>query len=303
MKHHQAQSPIGAPGSVAVNPATGAVFAWHPYQTTGEVSALLDAAVRAFREWRAARIEERAAVLIRIGEILRERRHALATTLTSEMGKPISQSRAEVDKCAALCNWYAENAAALMSDEETSVEAGAAYISFLPLGVVLGVMPWNYPLWQPFRAIVPALLAGNGFVLKHAPNCTSTALSVLRVFEAAGAPKGLLSVLVKPGMAAFDEETFGPLAAIVAAADVEDAIRLANHSKYGLSGAIWTEHLDHAKALARRLETGSVFINGYAVSDPRIPIGGVKKSGYGRELSYFGIREFTNSQVVWANRQ
>jgi succinate-semialdehyde dehydrogenase len=185
MKHHQAQSPIGTPGSVAVNPATGAVFAWHPYL---------------------ARVD-------------------LRDELADQMRRSIKLG------------------AAVQLDGGAAGENHTAYFK-------------------------PTVLSG-----------------------------------VKPGMAAFDEETFGPLAAIVAAADVEDAIRLANHSKYGLSGAIWTEHLDHAKALARRLETGSVFINGYAVSDPRIPIGGVKKSGYGRELSYFGIREFTNSQVVWANRQ
>jgi succinate-semialdehyde dehydrogenase len=108
---------------------------------------------------------------------------------------------------------------------------------------------------------------------------------------------------VEPGMAAFDEETFGPLAAIVAAKDVEDAIRLANDSEFGLSGAIWTVDLDRAKSLARRLETGGVFVNGYAASDPRVPVGGIKKSGYGRDLSHFGIREFTNAQIVWVNRR
>jgi succinate-semialdehyde dehydrogenase len=457
-----------APGSTATNPATGVVFAWHSYQTRGEVSALLDGAVNAFKTWRAVPIEDRAAVLVRIGAILRERRNALAITMTHEMGKPISQARAEVERCATLCDWYAKNGAALIADEPTTVEDQAAYVSFLPLGVILGIMPWNYPFWQAFRAIVPVLLAGNGFVLKHAPNCTSTALNLVGVFDDADAPRGLVSVLniaqsdiqaviedervaavsltgsvragsavaseagkavkktvlelggsdpfivladadldravaaavvarfqntgqtciaakriivekqviqeftckfvesvnslefgdpldektyigpmarvdlrdeladqqrrsahqgatvlleggpvgdngtaffkptvlggVKPGMAAFDEETFGPLAAIVVAKDIDDAIRLANHSEFGLSGAIWTADLGCAKSLARRLETGGVFINGYAASDPRVPIGGIKKSGYGRELSHFGIREFTNAQIVWMNR-
>jgi succinate-semialdehyde dehydrogenase len=455
--------------STAINPATGEVFARHRYQSKDEVSALLDSALGAFKTWRVAAIEDRAAVLVRIGTILRERRNAFATTMTHEMGKPISQARAEVEKCATLCDWYAKHGAALIADEPTTVEDQAAHVSFLPLGIILGIMPWNYPCWQAFRAIVPVLLAGNGFVLKHAPNCTSTALNLLGVIEEAGAPKGLVSVLnvtqsdiqaviedervaavsltgsvragsavasqagkavkktvlelggsdpfivladadldravaaavlarfqncgqsciaakriiveepvrkeftrrfiesvnslefgdpldektyigpmaradlcdeladqmrrsvsggatvlleggpvgdsrtaffkptvlggVGPGMAAFDEETFGPLAAIIAARDVEDAIRLANDSEFGLSGAIWTADLDRAKSLARRLETGGVFINGYAASDPRVPVGGIKKSGYGRELSHFGIREFTNAQIVWVNRR
>jgi succinate-semialdehyde dehydrogenase len=386
------------------------------------------------------------------------------------MGKPITQARAEVEKCAALCNWYGKNGASLLADEPTTVEGGAAYVSYLPLGLVLGIMPWNYPFWQALRAIVPTVLAGNGFVLKHAPNCTSTALNLLAAIEDAGTPKGLVSVLniaqpniqaviedervaavsltgsvragsavasqagkvvkktvlelggsdpfivladadidravaaavtarfqnsgqtciaakrivieqpivqeftykfveavkrlefgdplnaktyvgpmartdlrdeladqvrrsilqgatvlleggpvsgpndtaffkptvlgtVTPGMAAFDEETFGPVAAIVHAENAEDAICLSNRSEFGLSGALWTTDLDRAKSLTRRLETGGVFINGFSASDPRVPIGGVKKSGYGRELSHFGIREFTNAQLVWVDRR
>jgi succinate-semialdehyde dehydrogenase len=159
------------------------------------VSALLNSALGAFKTWRVVAIEGRAAVLVRIGTILRERRNAFATTMTHEMGKPISQARAEVEKCATLCDWYAKHGAALIADEPTTVEDQAAHVSFLPLGIILGIMPWNYPCWQAFRAIVPVLLGGNGFVLKHAPNCTSTALNLLGVIEEAGAPKGLVSVL------------------------------------------------------------------------------------------------------------
>jgi succinate-semialdehyde dehydrogenase len=467
--NNKAHSSMSA-GATTVNPATGQFFAWHPHQTADEVSTLLEGAVDAHKEWRAVPLEERSAILKRVGAILRERRDILARTITSEMGKPISQARAEVDKCAAACDWYAKNGPSLLADEQTTVADGGANISFLPLGVVLGIMPWNYPAWQAFRAILPIVLAGNGFLLKHAPNCTTTAFDLIRIIESAGAPKYLVSVLnvaqseiqaviqdsriaavtitgsiragsavasqagqsikksvlelggsdpfivladadldqavaaavaarfqntgqsciaakriiveepirrdftsrfvesvrglelgdplldktyigpmartdlraeladqltrsvaqgaavlldggplagsdgtaffrpailgnVEPGMAAFDEETFGPLAAIIAAKDVEQAVLLANRSEFGLSAALWTTNIAQAKAVARRLETGGVFINGYSASDPRVPIGGVKKSGYGRELSYFGIREFTNAQVVWVDRR
>jgi succinate-semialdehyde dehydrogenase len=467
--NNMSQGKIAASGSTTINPATGEVFAWHPHQTQQEVSGLLDDAMNVLKTWRTIPIEDRAAILVHVGAVLRRHRDMFAATMTQEMGKPIAQARAEVEKCAALFDWYAKNGPPLIADEPTTVENQAAYVSFLPLGVILGIMPWNYPLWQAVRAMVPVLLAGNCFVLKHAPNCTSTALNLLRAFAEAGAPTGLLSVLniaqsdvqaviqddriagvtltgsvragsavasqagialkktllelggsdpfivladadleravaaavlarfqnsgqsciaakriileeairqeftqrfvesveelnfgdpldertyigpmartdlrdeladqvrrstrsgaqtlleggptgqdttgffkptvlggVEPGMAAFDEELFGPVAALVSATDIEHAIRLANQSQFGLSGAIWTANSDRAKSIARRLETGGVFINGYAASDARVPIGGVKKSGYGRELSHFGIREFTNAQILWVDRR
>jgi len=182
-------------GSTAVNPATGEIFAWHPYQARAEVSVLLDSAVSAFRKWRGVPIQERSAVLAGIGAALRRRRDTFAATMTHEMGKPIAQGRAEVEKCATLCDWYAKHGPPLVADEPTTVESQAAHVSFLPLGVVLGIMPWNYPCWQALRAIVPVLLAGNGFLLKHAPSCTSTALDLIRAIEEGGAPRDLVSVL------------------------------------------------------------------------------------------------------------
>lgn len=384
------------------------------------------------------------------------------------MGKPVRQARAEVEKCAALCDWYAEHGPAMLADEATLVEGGRAYVSYLPVGVVLAVMPWNFPLWQAMRAAVPVMLAGNALLLKPAPNVMRSAHNILDAFRAAGSPPGAISVLnldvegvaraiadqrvaavtltgsvragsavaaeagrhikksvlelggsdpfivladadldraaaaavqarfqnagqvciaakriiveapvaevftarfvalaaalkagdplaedtdigpmarrdlrdelasqvertiaegaslllggtvsgpeagayyaptvlggVTPGMTAFREETFGPVAAIVVANDAEHAVALANDSDFGLSGAIWTADIKGAREMARRMHTGGVFINGVPISDPRVPIGGVKNSGYGRELSYFGIREFTNAQVVWQDR-
>ncbi|NIJ17910.1 NAD-dependent succinate-semialdehyde dehydrogenase [Sphingobium vermicomposti] len=465
-----AQSKIAPNESAAINPTTGEVLTRYPHQTPDEVQSLLDQSVAAFRIWRDVEPVERAAIIGNLAGILRRRIDAFAIAMTREMGKPITQARAEIEKCAALCEWAAASGAPLLDDEPTEIEGQAAYVSYLPLGPILGIMPWNFPFWQAMRGIVPVVLAGNSFILKHAPNCLATAYNVASAFEEAGVPKGLISVLnvaqddieaiigddrvaavsltgsvragsavasqagraikksllelggsdpfivladadldravpaavlarfqnsgqiciaakriiveepvveefsrrfvaavkdlkigdpedestyigpmarvdlrseladqvkrtveqgaqvlleggpqdgadgtaffkpvvlsgVEPGMAAFEEETFGPVAAIITAKDAEDAIRLANQSEFGLSGAIWTADVAKARQYARRIESGGVFINGFAASDPRTPIGGVKKSGYGRELSHFGVREFTNAQIVWIDRR
>nr|WP_047168670.1 NAD-dependent succinate-semialdehyde dehydrogenase [Sphingomonas sp. Y57] len=452
-------------GTTTVNPATGEVFAFHPYASSDSISNILDANLAAFARWRVTPLEGRLGLFGRLADILRSRCEAFAVTITREMGKPVTQSRAEVLKCATACEWYAVNGAAMMADERVMVDQQTAWISYEPLGTVLGIMPWNYPCWQAIRAIIPVLLSGNAFALKHAPNSISTALNVVAAFEEAGAPAGLVTSLnidndavanviaddriaavtltgsvragsavaalagraikktvlelggsdpfivladadvdaaveaavwarfqncgqtciaakrlivdaaiapdftakfvaaverlaigdpmlddtlvgpmaradlraeledqvarsvaagavtlleggrsgpagsayfrpvvlgdVTPGMAAFDEETFGPCAAITVAGDVEEAARLANRSQFGLSAALWTSDIERARDLARRLDTGSVFINGISRSDPRAPIGGIRKSGYGRELSHFGVREFTNVKTVW----
>ncbi len=381
------------------------------------------------------------------------------------MGKTIGAARAEVEKSAATIDWLAENGPAVLADEPVSVDGDdEVHVSYLPIGTILGVMPWNLPIWQVIRASGPIMLSGNGFLLKHAPNVMGSAYALQEVYEAAGFPKGLFANLnagndtvagvindpriaavtltgsmragaavaataakalkksllelggsdafivladanidlaveagikarfgnsgqvclaakrfilerpiadeftrkfveaakrltvgdpqdssidmgpmarndlrdelhdqvqqtiaqgatlllggnkvdgagnfyeatvladVTPGMTAFEQETFGPVAAITVADDVEHAIELTNASDYGLGGNLWTADTARAQRIARRLETGGVFINGFSASNPRIPVGGVKKSGYGRELSHFGLREFTNPQAVW----
>jgi len=382
------------------------------------------------------------------------------------MGKTLAAARGEVEKCAATIEWIADNGPGILADEPVNVGSDdEVHVSFLPIGTVLAVMPWNFPLWQVIRASGPIMLSGNGFMLKHAPNVMGSAYALQEAYEAAGFPKGLFTNLiadndtvartiedpriaavtltgsmragsavaatagkalkksllelggsdafivladanidlavkaavearfqnagqvclaakrfileapiaeqftrqfvaaveqlkvgdpldsainvgpmaradlrdeldgqvqrtiaagatlllggkkidgpgnfyaptvladVKPGMAAFDEETFGPVAAITIAANAEEAIVLANTSDYGLGGSLWTQDIPRAQRIARRLETGGVFINGFPATNARIPVGGVKKSGYGRELSHFGLREFTNAQAVWA---
>lgn len=448
------------------NPATGELIATYPFQTQSEVEQLLDANGAAFRLWRATPMAERVLAYRRLAATLRERSESFAALITAEMGKTLGAARGEVEKCAATIEWIADNGPAILADEPVKVESDdEVHVSFLPIGTVLAVMPWNFPLWQVIRASGPIMLSGNGFMLKHAPNVMGSAYALQEAYESAGFPKGLFTNLiadnetvartiedpriaavtltgsmragsavaatagkalkksllelggsdafivladanidlavkaavearfqnagqvclaakrfileapiaeqftrkfvaaveqlkvgdpldsannvgpmaradlrdeldgqvqrtlaagatlllgghkidgpgnfyaptvlgdVAPGMAAFDEETFGPVAAVTVAANAEEAIVLANTSDYGLGGSLWTQDIARAQRIARRLETGGVFINGFPATNARIPVGGVKKSGYGRELSHFGLREFTNAQAVWA---
>ena len=450
------------------NPATGELIATYPFQTQTDVEQLLDVNAAAFRLWRATPMGERVAAYRRLADTLRERSESFAALITAEMGKTLAAARGEVEKCAATLEWIADNGPAILADEPVNVGSDdEVHVSFLPIGTVLAVMPWNFPLWQVIRASGPIMLSGNGFMLKHAPNVMGSAYALQEAYEAAGFPKGLFTNLiadndtvartiedtriaavtltgsmragsavaatsgkalkksllelggsdafivladanidlavkaavearfqnagqvclaakrfileapiaeqftrqfvaaveqlkvgdpldsainvgpmaradlrdelddqvqrtlaagatlllggkkidgpgnfyaptvladVKPGMAAFDEETFGPVAAITIAANAEEAIVLANTSDYGLGGSLWTQDIPRAQRIARRLETGGVFINGFPATNARIPVGGVKKSGYGRELSHFGLREFTSAQAVWAKR-
>ncbi|MEN4750674.1 NAD-dependent succinate-semialdehyde dehydrogenase [Pseudomonas sp. Ps21-P2] len=460
-------SPISAANvATSRNPATGELIATYPFQTQTDVEQLLDVNAAAFRLWRATPMRERVAAYRRLADTLRERSESFAALITAEMGKTLAAARGEVEKCAATIEWIADNGPAILADEPVNVGSDdEVHVSFLPIGTVLAVMPWNFPLWQVIRASGPIMLSGNGFMLKHAPNVMGSAYALQEAYEAAGFPKGLFTNLiadndtvartiedpriaavtltgsmragsavaatagkalkksllelggsdafivladanidlavkaavearfqnagqvclaakrfileapiaeqftrqfvaaveqlkvgdpldsainvgpmaradlrdeldgqvqrtiaagatlllggkkidgpgnfyaptvladVKPGMAAFDEETFGPVAAITIAANAEDAIVLANTSDYGLGGSLWTQDIPRAQRIARRLETGGVFINGFPATNARIPVGGVKKSGYGRELSHFGLREFTNAQAVWA---
>ncbi len=454
--------------AVSRNPATGEEIERFPFQTPAEVERLLTQAEAAFRAWRAMPVAERAAVYDRLAGVLRRRVDEVAPVITREMGKTLREARAEVEKCAATAAWYAEHGPAMLADEPVEVEGDdRVRVSYLPIGTILGIMPWNLPLWQTVRAAVPIMLSGNGFMLKHAPNVTRCALLMRDLWQEAGLPPGVFSVLnvgtdgieaviadgriagvtltgsvragaavaalagrnlkksvlelggidpfivladadveaavkfaitgryanagqvclaakrlileapiadaftarflqaarevragdptdeattigpiarddlrdgvhdqvtrsvaqgaalllgghkvegpgyfyeptvlgrVQPGMAAFDEEVFGPVAALVLARDEEHAISLANRSEYGLSSNLWTRDEEKAWRIARRLEAGGVFVNGFTASNPRTPVGGVKKSGYGRELSHFGLREFVNAQTVWTRR-
>ena len=458
------------PANVATSrdPSTGELIATYAFQTPNDVERVLEESAAAFRMWRATPMRERVAAYRRLSATLRERSEPLAALITAEMGKTIVAARAEIEKCAATIDWIADNGPSIVADEPVAVDGDdQVHVSYLPIGTVLAVMPWNFPFWQVVRASGPIMLSGNGFLLKHAPNVMGSAFALQDAYEAAGFPKGLFANLntdnetvarviedpriaavtltgsmragsavaatagkalkksllelggadafivladanidlavkaaiearfqnagqvclaakrfilekpiaeeftrkfvaaakqvnagdpfdpksiigpmarddlrdelhkqvertiaagatlllggkkiegignfyeptvlanVTPGMAAFDEETFGPVAAITVADNAEHAVLLANTSDYGLGGSLWTGDVARAQRIARRLETGGVFINGFPASNARIPVGGVKKSGYGRELSHFGLREFTNAQAVWAKK-
>jgi succinate-semialdehyde dehydrogenase/glutarate-semialdehyde dehydrogenase len=449
---------------VSVNPATGEEIARIEVDPPARMEAVLAAAAEAQRAWGRRPIGERLPLLRALARTLREGLDEYAALITAEMGKPIAEARSEIEKCALTCDFYAEHAPAFLADREAPSSAARSAVVHDPLGVVLAIMPWNYPFWQVFRFAAPALAAGNGAVLKHAANVGLCARAVVEAFERAGAPAGLFQALmiepeavagliddpriaavtltgstqvgalvagqagralkkqvlelggsdpfivladadleraaevavkarfinagqscvnakrfivedavaeafvdafarrvaalrlgdptdpateigpmaranlrqavhdqvlrsvaagaklrlggapidgagffyaptildrVTPQMAAFREETFGPVAAIVRARDAEHAIALANDTEFGLAASIWTADEARAEQLARRIEAGAVFINGLVASDPRLPFGGVKRSGYGRELGDLGIREFTNAKTLW----
>lgn len=448
----------------SINPATEEIIAEYQPFSPARVEQALASVDQTFVRWRTTSFDERAALMRRAAVTLRQRRDRYAMIITSEMGKPLVEAEAEVEKCAWNCDFYAEHAARFLADEPVTTNATESYIAYQPLGPVLAVMPWNFPFWQVFRFAAPALMAGNTALLKHASNVPGCALAIEEVFREAGFPDGAFCTLLIPGagveaviadrrvravtltgsdstgaivasasgralkktvlelggsdpfivlagadldaaahtaararyqnagqsciaakrfiveqsvaeefeakfaaavaelvvgdpldratnigpmargdlrddldrqvqastaqgarlllgggriarrgyfyqpailtdvtpeMAVFREETFGPVAAVIRARDAEQAIALANDSAFGLGAALWSSDLDQARQLARRIESGSVFINGMVASDPRLPFGGVKRSGYGRELAALGIREFVNIQSIW----
>jgi succinate-semialdehyde dehydrogenase len=452
--------------AVSRNPTTGDILASYPMQNTAELKQALSTSAAAFKKWRKSSMASRVTVLRQLGHQLREREPELTRMITLEMGKPVAQARAEILKCANLCDWYAEFGPAMLEDKPSQVPD--AWQSFRPIGVILAVMPWNFPFWQVLRGAVGMLLAGNTYLLKHAPNVMGSATLMAELFDATDLPKGGFNLInvdnegvstaikddriaavavtgsVRAGaaiaaqagaalkktvlelggsdpfivladadldeavksavtgryqntgqvcmaakrfiieasiaeafearfveavkalkigdplnedtyigpmaradlrdeldqqvqaslregarlvlggekiagqgnyyaptilsdvtseMTAFRQELFGPVAAIAVARDAEHALEIANNSDFGLSATVWTGDEHMAARMSEELEVGAVFINGNGASDPRVTIGGVKKSGYGRELSHFGVHEFCNVQTIWKNRR
>jgi succinate-semialdehyde dehydrogenase len=454
--------------TLSINPATDEELARYPLMSPAELDEALGRSTTGQANWASLTLSGRTDALRRLGQVLSEQREALARLITLEMGKPITAALAEVDKCVVLCAWYADHSAALLADEQPDVGDERAVVRYQPLGTVLAVMPWNFPLWQVLRAAVPIMASGNGFVLKHAENVQGSAHALADCFAKAGFPDGafvgvnapreaisnlladtriaaltvtagtgagsalaaeagrnlkksllelggsdpfivladadldaavaaaitarfqncgqvciaakriiveraiaddfitgfvaaarqikvgdpldpetqmgpmsrkrlraevhgqvedsvkmgarlLMGGKMPDGVGAYypptvlvdvpqdapllRQEVFGPVAPILIAENADDAIRMANDSDFGLSAALWTKDVPRAEALAPRIQTGAVFINGMSASDPRVPIGGIKQSGYGRELSHFGLKEFTNAQLVWVKGQ
>lgn len=453
--------------AISINPANGERIGEYPYESLSSLDQALSRAAAGFSTWRATSLSQRSESFIALAQELRNDADKLADMITREMGKPAKQARGEVEKCAVLCEWYAENGPGMLAAEPTLVEGGKARIEYRPLGSILAVMPWNFPIWQVLRGAVPALIAGNTYVLKHAPNVMGCAYLLLSAIKRAGFPEGVFEVInvtpdqvstaiadpriaavtltgsVRAGIAigaqagaalkkcvlelggsdpfivlndadldeavkaavigrfqntgqvcaaakrliveqgvveefsrkfveetrklvigdpsspntyigpmaradlrdeldqqvrntleegakllmggmktagvgnfyeptvigdvtatmtSFKQELFGPVASIITARDAQHALELANDSEFGLASTIYTRDVNLAEKLASELETGGVFINGYCATDPRVAFGGVKKSGFGRELSHFGVREFCNVQTVWLDR-
>jgi acyl-CoA reductase-like NAD-dependent aldehyde dehydrogenase len=447
-----------------VNPATGEEIETFTYFKPAEVEDVLARAESGFRSFRKLPVYKRVQLLTSLAATLRRNKPQLAKVISTEMGKIISEAEAEVEKCAWEADWYAEHGARILADEPAATGRVNAYVSYLPLGPILAIMPWNFPLWQLARMAVPTLLAGNVVLVKHSANTQRSSLEFERMMREAGFPEGVFQNLIlrredvvnvindprvqgasvtgsvragsavaseagkvikttvmelggsdafivcedadipkavaagikgrfanagqvclaakrfilvgkiadefessfveaaralrvgdpfdranqmgpmaradlrdslyaqvhdsvvsgarvlcggKPvagkgafyaptvlsgvteGMRAFDEETFGPVAAMTRVPDIDAAVQAANASQFGLSGNLWTQDVERARRIARDWYTGGVFINGVSASDPRVPVGGVKNSGYGRELSHFGPRAFVNAQTVW----
>ncbi|MDD4857654.1 MAG: NAD-dependent succinate-semialdehyde dehydrogenase [Candidatus Krumholzibacteria bacterium] len=449
----------------SINPATGEMMGTYEEIAPEEAARAIVRCDAAFAAWRETSFSERGALMKGAASVLRNRREEYATLMALEMGKPVRQGRAEIEKCAWVCDYYAERAGSFLESEIVATDARKSFISYRPLGVILAVMPWNFPFWQVFRFAAPALMAGNAALLKHASNVCGCALAIEDVFAKAGFPAGLFKTLLAPsgsveafiahpavkavtltgstpagravasaagrmlkktvlelggsdpyvimedadvekaaavcaesrlvnsgqsciaakrfivtaprerqfteifvqkmlaarvgdpldgatdvgplarldlreelhrqvmesvasgagcltggrisegagayypptvlrgvekGMSAYDEELFGPVAAIITVMDEEEAIRTANDTSFGLGAALFTKDLERAERIAAsRIEAGSCFVNSFVKSDPRLPFGGIKDSGYGRELSYFGIREFVNIKTVY----
>jgi succinate-semialdehyde dehydrogenase/glutarate-semialdehyde dehydrogenase len=448
----------------SINPATGETLRSFDTLSAAEVESALERATEAFSGWRATSFEARARLLVRTADILDAESESLGRLMTLEMGKPVRAGIDEALKCARGCRYYAEHGARFLADEDVPTEARQSYIRYEPLGVVLAVMPWNFPFWQVFRFAAPALMAGNVGLLKHASNVPQCALAIEDIFRRAGFPDGAFQTLlirsgqvapiiddprvsavtltgsegagqdvagraghalkkavlelggsdpfivmpsadldkaaataarartinngqsciaakrfivfetiadeflrrfvaamtalclgdpmdpstdvgplatpdlvtdleaqiratvdagahvltggsrlpgpgnyfaptvlidIPSGSPAYREELFGPVASVFRVPSIDEAIRLANDSTFGLGSSVWTNDDGERARFVRDLETGQVFVNTMVVSDPRIPFGGVKRSGYGRELGVHGIREFVNVKTVW----
>ena len=449
----------------SINPANNILIKNYDEMTSPESADIISLADKAFKNWKETSFIHRSELMKNAAKVLRENSEEYSVLMTIEMGKPIVQSRTEVEKCAWVCDYYAYNAEKILAEEIIKTEATKSFVSYQPLGVILAVMPWNFPFWQVFRFAAPNLMAGNAGLLKHASNVSGCALAIEDVFRKAGFPENLFRTLlvksknvkdiisntkvqavtltgsvpagksvaalagslikktvlelggsdpyvvlddadlhqaamscvtsrlinagqsciaakrfiivesvydefeklyleimskkrmgdpldenndlgpqaslqlrdelhdqvlrsikqgaelilggtvpeidgsyypptilrnVKPGMPAFDEELFGPVAALIKAKDEDDAIELANKSIFGLGAAVFTNDLKRGERIAKeKLNAGCCFVNDFVKSDPRLPFGGIKESGYGRELSPFGIKEFMNIKTVY----
>jgi succinate-semialdehyde dehydrogenase/glutarate-semialdehyde dehydrogenase len=450
----------------SINPASGNVFEEYEQMSSDAISGIIDGMNEGQQNWAQTTFAHRAEILNKAASILEDRKDELAELMAKEMGKPLDQGVSEVEKCAWVFEYYAENAEKFLSDEPLESDGSESFVSFQPMGIVLAIMPWNFPFWQLFRFVAPALMAGNAGLLKHSSNVTGCALEIESILQDAGVPKNVFRTLltdndgaqqviendnvkavtltgstragkavaetagsqikktvlelggsdpyvvledadvekaaetcvtsrlinsgqsciaakrfivvkevydaferavlnimkekkmgdplqdedvdlgpqaredlrdglheqvtksidagakcllggeipdrdgsyypptllknVKPGMPAYEEELFGPVASLIKVDDEAEAIAVANDSEFGLGAAVFSEDIDRARKIAaEKIQAGCCFVNAFVKSDPRLPFGGIKQSGYGRELSHYGIKEFVNIKTVY----
>jgi succinate-semialdehyde dehydrogenase / glutarate-semialdehyde dehydrogenase len=448
----------------STNPSTENIIQEFEEHTQDEVYEIIDKVNTEWLSWKETTFDYRARLMKKAAQVLREKKETYAQLMTVEMGKIIRESLAEIEKCAIACDYYADHAEDLLKDEVIETDATKSLLVFQPIGIILAVMPWNFPFWQVFRFAAPSLMAGNGAVLKHASNVPGCALAIESIFREAGFPVNIFRTLMIPsgmvksviehpdiaavtltgsesagsevastagkmikktllelggsdafiiledadmekalktavtarminqgqsciaakrfivvesrikefeekiksamenlktgdplepetqvgplarkdlvddidrqvrksvemgarlvlggrrtertgfyymptiladvvkGVPVYEQETFGPVVAIISVKNEQEAIKVANDSDFGLGGSVWTEDLKRGESVARKINTGAVFVNGLTKSDPRLPFGGIKKSGYGRELSGYGIKEFVNIKTIW----
>src|SRR5437773_1195957 len=346
---------------VSINPTTGETLETFAETTPAALERVLDEAVAAYQTWRRCSYAHRAKLVREAARLLRERKSQHARTMALEMGKPLPQGEAEAEKCAWVCDYYAEHAERFLADEPRETDASKAFVRFDPIGPVLAIMPWNFPFWQVFRFAAPALMAGNAGLVNSGQSCIAAKRFIVvepvadrfldafvpamrarrmgdplasgtqigpqarhdlranlhrqveesvrrgaRLLLGGTLPEGpgffyapTVLASVEEGMPAFDEEVFGPVAVVIRVKDESRAVRVANASRYGLGAAVWTGDTARGERLARELEVGSVFVNGLVKSDPRLPFGGVKVSGYGRGPSEAGLTEFVDIKTSW----
>lgn len=453
----------------SINPADGSLIKEYDVMSKGDIDAIIDNLDKGQEKWEQTTFQERANILQKAAAILEERKKELAQLMAREMGKPLPQGISEAEKCAWVCEYYAENAEDFLSEEQIESDAAESFVSYRPLGVVLAIMPWNFPFWQLFRFGAPALMAGNAAVLKHSANVTGCALEIESILHGAGVPEQVFRTIIaeteqmehviehdgvkavtltgstgagkavastagralkktvlelggsdpylvlkdadvqkaaetcvtsrlinsgqsciaakrfivvddvyeefleivkkemgkkkmgKPledddidigpmarkdlrdelhqqveqsieagaecilggkipegkgafyhptilinvakGMPAYHQELFGPVASVIRVKDEEEAIAVANDTDFGLGAAVFSSNVERARTIAaEKLEAGCCFVNEFVKSDPRLPFGGIKQSGYGRELSHFGIKEFVNIKTVYIGK-
>jgi succinate-semialdehyde dehydrogenase/glutarate-semialdehyde dehydrogenase len=283
-----------------VNPATGEQLQDFPYHRGDELEAMVDTAGRAFRSWRQRPAAGRAEVVGRAADLMLERRDELARLQTLEMGKPISDSRGEVEWVAGILRYYAEHGPGFLEPEALPAAYGASTVVSEPLGVLLAIEPWNFPLYQALRVAGPQLVAGNVVLMKHSEICPQSALAVEKLFRDAGAPDGVYTNVF---LAVADVEHVIAHDAVQGVTFTGSdrsgaAVALANSSPYGLGGHVYGSDGERARSVADRLETGMIAVNRGMGSNGDLPFGGVKRSGYGRELSHLGMLEFVNRRLV-----